>query len=88
MAFSPNGKTIAAGHRDRVGGGGVVLWDAAGRKRLADGPLDVKEGIVESVAFSSDGKTIAAGYWSGSGGAGVVLWDTAGCKRLVDAPSK
>ena len=31
-------------------------------KRLADDPLPVKEGDVQSVAFSPDGKTIAAGY--------------------------
>ena len=44
MAFSPDGKTIAAGYRVDDGGGGVVLWDAATRKRLADEPLAVKEG--------------------------------------------
>ena len=34
MAFSPDGKTIAAGYCvARVGG--VVLWDVAARKRLA-----------------------------------------------------
>ena len=65
VAFSPDGKTIAAGYgvgTDGTGGGGVVLWDAAGRKRLSEDPLVVKEGDVTSVAFSPDGKTIAAGY--------------------------
>ena len=64
MAFSPDGKTIAAGCYSRgIGGvGGVVLWDVAARKRLVDEPLAVKEGAVASVAFSPDGKTIAAGY--------------------------
>ena len=39
MAFSPDGKTIAAGyHVADVGGGGVVLWDVAARERLADEP--------------------------------------------------
>ena len=76
VAFSPDGKTIAAGY-DGVGGGvggGVVLWDVAARKRLADDPLPVKEGDVRGVAFSPDGKTIAAGY-GGRVGGGVVLWD-------------
>ena len=62
MAFSPDGKTLAAGYRVGVGGGGVVLWDVAARKRLAEDPLAVKEGGVTSVAFSPDGKTLAAGY--------------------------
>ncbi len=76
VAFSPDGKTIAAGSGG-AGGGGVVLWDVAARKRLADEPLPVKEGNVLSVAFSPDGKTIAAGYSVTRGGSGVVLWDVA-----------
>ena len=47
VAFSPDGKTIAAGYGVSGGdGGGVVLWDVAARKRLADEPLAVKEGHV------------------------------------------
>ena len=64
----------------------MVLWDVATRKRLADDPLPVKEGGVESVAFSPDGKTLAAGYRR-RGGGGVVLWDVAARKRLVESPS-
>ena len=89
VAFSPDGKTIAAGYRFVVGVGGVVLWDVAARKRLADDPLPVKEGYVSGVAFSPDGKTIAAGYGGGVGGVGVggvVLWDVAARKRLADDP--
>ena len=58
----------------------------AARKRLADKPLSVNEGEVESVGFSPDGKTIAAGFTIRRGGGGVVLWDTATRKRLVDEP--
>jgi WD40 repeat protein len=72
VAFSPDGKTLAAGYGG--GQGGVVLWDAAGCKRLAPDPLPVPEGDVESVAFSPDGKTLAAGYGYRRQG-GVVLWD-------------
>ena len=47
VAFSPDGKTIAAGYNGNgVDGGGVVLWDVAARKRLVDEPLPVKEGDV------------------------------------------
>ncbi len=83
VAFSPDRRTIAAGYAGGVGG--VVLWDAAARKRLVDAPLAVGEGPVRGVAFSPDGGTIAAGYGVGGGG-GVVLWDAAARKRLVDAP--
>ena len=50
VAFSPDGKTIAAGFGTAPAareGVGVVLWDVAARKRLADEPLPVKEGVVE-----------------------------------------
>ncbi len=87
VAFSPDGKTIAAGYGGvGGGGGGVVLWDVAARKRLADDPLPVKEGMVWGVSFSPDGKTIAAGYGGFGGGGGVVLWDVAARKRLADHP--
>ena len=97
MAFSPDGKTLAAGYRGfpvgrgnnaRLGGGGVVLWDVAARRRLAQDPLPVKEGYVGSVAFSPDGKTLAAGYLvgEGAGGGGVVLWDLAARRRLTADP--
>ena len=87
VAFSPDGKTIAAGYGGG-GGGGVVLWDVAARKRLADDPLPVKEGEVRGVSFSPDGKTIAAGYGGDDGGdGGVVLWDvTRRQQRLAAGP--
>ncbi len=80
VAFSPDGKTIAAGYGGFGGGGGVVLWDVAARKRLAGDPLPGKEGVT-GVAFSPDGKTIAAGCVDG-----VVLWDVAARKRLAADP--
>ena len=66
VAFSPDGKTIAAAYS-----GGVVLWDAAWRKRLAAKPLVAVGGGVNSVAFSPDSKTIAAG----SVVVGLDMWD-------------
>ncbi len=88
VAFSPDGKTVAAGITAIRGGGGVVLWDLAARKRLVNTPLAVKEGYVESVAFSPNGKTVAAGYVGNDffESGGVVLWDLAARKRLVGEP--
>ena len=71
VAFSPDGKTLAAGYGGVGGVGGVVLWDTARRERLQEKPLAVTEGIVQSVAFSPDGKTLAAGYGGGVAAAGV-----------------
>ncbi|MGO9468315.1 MAG: AAA family ATPase, partial [Isosphaeraceae bacterium] len=39
VAFSPDGKTIAAGFVSGQHRGGVVLWDSVARKRLVDKPL-------------------------------------------------
>jgi len=85
VAFSPDGKTLAAGYGGVGGGvGGAVLWDVAARKRLSDDPLAVKEGGVWSVAFSPDGKILAAGYGDVDGGA--VLWDASARKPLSEDP--
>ena len=45
VAFSPDGKTIAAGYRSVIAGGGVVVWGAAGGNRLTNEPLDRQGGL-------------------------------------------
>jgi RNA polymerase sigma factor (sigma-70 family) len=53
VAFSPDGKTLAAGMRD----GAIRLWDVAtGKERLR---LREKERSAKAVAFSPDGKRLA-----------------------------
>ena len=62
VAFSPDGKTLAAGYGAAAAAAAWCCGTRPARKRLADEPLAVKEGDVTSVAFSPDGKTLAAGY--------------------------
>ena len=93
VAFSPDGQTLAAGYRSPIelAFSGVVLWDlATRRRRLAEEPLRVPEGTLDSIAFSPDGQTLAAGYREGSEGSdvrdgGVVLWDLT-TRRLMEDP--
>lgn len=63
VAFSPDGKTLAAGSY-----GTVKLFDVAAKKETAS--LTEKAGMVKSVAFSPDGKQIATGGYQT-----VTLWD-------------
>src|SRR5215831_16107754 len=70
VAFSPDGKTVAAGRGD----GTVRLWDLATHRQIGGilgRPQNGHVGGVLSVAFSPDGKTVAAGRGDGT----VRLWD-------------
>jgi WD40 repeat protein len=89
LAFSPDGKTLAAGyghhdyesHEDR----GVRLWDVGGGKLLGDLALNAAEDRPGNMAFSPDGKTLAVGCGRGEGKC-VSLWNVVARKRLGDLP--
>jgi WD40 repeat protein len=77
LAFSPDGKTLAAVGGEFINAGRVVLWDVAtAKKRVA---LDEHTAIVRSVAFSPDGKTLA----TSSNDKTLRLWDWANKKELL-----
>ncbi|MEV5747725.1 hypothetical protein AB0L00_07885 [Actinoallomurus sp. NPDC052308] len=95
VAFSPDGKTLAASGIARKADGaveeGVWLWDMANRQNIATSSLDhrlpFRHGHVQSVAFSPDGKTLAIGGCNTGAanfptGGGTWLWDLAGQRNL------
>ena len=66
LAFSPDGRLLAAGGNDAV-----RLWDLASDRQV--GRLDGTPGRVECLAFSPDGKWLAAAGWSNT----VLICDVA-----------
>jgi WD40 repeat protein len=84
LAFSPDSRTLTAGHTGRHNGGALV-WDLSQRPAPKPDSLDVADGQVTSVAFSPDGKTLAVGY-GGNGKGGVVLWDRNRRASVTETP--
>jgi WD40 repeat protein len=74
VAFSPDGKILAAGYGGGLKGG-VVLLDTSSWSPIATLPLDGTDAFgVTTVAFGPDGRTLAATF------GGLALWDVAARK--------
>ncbi|QEH31644.1 Serine/threonine-protein kinase PknB [Aquisphaera giovannonii] len=86
MAFSPDGRSLAAG----CDPGAVILWDLATgrhvRLRLGD---PHRTGPVLSLAFSPDGSKLAVSEWAVPGGATpVTVWEVATGRRIAEYPGR
>jgi WD40 repeat protein len=64
LAFSPDGRTLANGHYDKV-----EVWDVATGKPLHT--LRAHTSAVQGIAFSPDGRTVASAGFDGR----LCLWD-------------
>ncbi len=74
LAFSPNGRVLAAGTDD----GSVLFWNAASRVR-AGPPLATHQGRIRSIGFGRDGTTVVTAPWDGPD---TTMWDVAHHRRL------
>ena len=84
VAFSPDGKLLAAGNRYHT----VRIWDVATRKEVKT--LTGHMSDVWSIAFSPDGKTLAAADTDWKKASKVKLWDTTTWKDrgALDVPGE
>jgi WD40 repeat protein len=84
VAFSPNGKLLAAGNRYHT----VRIWDVATRKEVKT--IGGHMGDVWSIAFSPDGKTLAAVDTEWKKPSKIKLYDTTTWKErgAFDCPGE
>jgi WD40 repeat protein len=75
VAFSPDGRTVAAAHGDEV-----RLWDTSTHQQIGK-PFTGHAGLLTALAFSPDGTKLA----TGSKDQTVRLWDVAS-HRLIGTP--
>jgi WD40 repeat protein len=82
VAFSPDGRWVATGQRDRSGMSRVRLWDAGTGRLLLS--LEGHDTPINWLAFSPDGLSLASSSGDDSGTGDVRVWNTTtGERRLT-----
>jgi len=80
LAFSTDGKTIAAGSFEGV----IQLWKRYVVSRQQVGTLQCHTSFLRSLTFSPDGTTLASSSMDNT----LRLWKAAGFEEKVDLPVK
>ena len=75
IAFSPDGRTLASGGRDKENS--IKLWDVATGRELRK--MNAYTRQVHSVAFSPDGRILASGNSDNT----IKLWEVASGRELL-----
>jgi WD40 repeat protein len=79
LAFSPNGKTVAAGDRY----GTVTLWEAATLRQVVTLKPSVANWTSSCLSYSPDGTRLAV-----AGDKGLLVWDVAARKEHLRLPER
>ncbi|NET02667.1 MAG: TIR domain-containing protein [Sphaerospermopsis sp. SIO1G1] len=73
VSYSPDGKTLASGSRDKT----IKLWDIETGKQIRT--LIGHNSYVNSISYSPDGKTLASGSFDNT----IILWDVKTGKQIL-----